>query len=367
MLKNDTINYMKILNKITLLFACSLLVFACSQRDRDRIGKNLDLLPPAQGGKGEVLIIMDSTKWNDTLGVAVRKVFHEIVPALPQAEPMFDITSVTASLFRGLLKQHRNIIVVTTFDSKTNEAKYLQANFTAESKKKIFADTSSYILIKEHEYAKGQTIMHLFATTEKDMISKLQQHKAEIQNYFNLKEENAIKKRLFNVLDKDLMKLFDAHNVKVKLPLGYRFAQDTTNFLWVRYPELRFDKNVFLANKPYTSESQFETKNIIAWRDSIAKEHLYGDPDNPNSFVRTENLEPVVAQEVTFDGKYAKQIRGRWKTNNISMGGSFISYTFADEATGQIYYLEAFLYAPGQKKREYMRELTTTLKSVKMD
>jgi hypothetical protein len=367
MLKNDTINYMKILNKITLLFACSLLVFACSQRDRDRIGKNLDLLPPAQGGKGEVLIIMDSTKWNDTLGVAVRKVFHEIVPALPQAEPMFDITSVTASLFRGLLKQHRNIIVVTTFDSKTNEAKYLQANFTAESKKKIFADTSSYILIKEHEYAKGQTIMHLFATTEKGMISKLQQHKAEIQNYFNLKEENAIKKRLFNVLDKDLMKLFDAHNVKVKLPLGYRFAQDTTNFLWVRYPELRFDKNVFLANKPYTSESQFETKNIIAWRDSIAKEHLYGDPDNPNSFVRTENLEPVVAQEVTFDGKYAKQIRGRWKTNNISMGGSFISYTFADEATGQIYYLEAFLYAPGQKKREYMRELTTTLKSVKMD
>jgi hypothetical protein len=358
---------MKVFNKITLFFACSLLVFACSQKDRDKMGKNLNLLPPAQGGRGEVLIIMDSTKWSDTLGVAVRKVFHEVVPALPQAEPMFDITFVTASLFRGLLKQHRNIIVVTTFDSKTNEAKYLQSNFTAASKKKIFADSSSYLLIKEHEYAKGQTIMHLFGRTEKEMISKLRQHKDEIQNYFNLKEEKLLKDRLFSVLDKDLTKLFDAHNVKIKLPLGYRFAKDTTNFLWVRYPEIRFDKNIFVATKPYTSESQFDTKNIIAWRDSVAKEHLYGNPENLNSFVRTEDLEPVVPQEITFDGKYAKQIRGRWKTNNISMGGSFISYTFADEATGQIYYLEAFLYAPGQKKREYMRELTTTLKSASVD
>lgn len=357
---------MKIFNKITLFFACSLLIFACSQKDRDKMGKNLDLLPPAQGGKGEVLIIMDSTKWNDTLGVAVRDVFQEIVPALPQAEPMFSTTFVTASLFRGLLKQHRNIIIITTFDSNTNEAKILQSNFTEESREKVLSDSNSYLLIKENEYAKGQTIMHLFSKTEKGMMQKLEQHKTEIQTYFNLKEEEAITSRLFKVLDENLMKNFEKHGLTIKIPSGYRFAKDTNDFLWIRFPEVNFDKNIFFAHKPYTSEKQFETDSIVAWRDSIAIKNLYGNPENENSFVKTENLEPVVPLEVTYMGNYAKKILGRWKTNNFTMGGSFVSYTFASEKTGKIYYLEGFIYAPSEKKREYMRQLNTILQSAEM-
>jgi hypothetical protein len=52
---------------------------------------------------------------------------------------------------------------------------------------------------------------------------------------------------------------------------------------------------------------------------------------------------------------------GLWRTNNKTMGGPFLSYTMVDESSERIYYVEGFVYSPGEDQRETMRELEMIL------
>lgn len=356
---------MKLPLKISIYLIIVFTIWGCTaQQERE-----LDLLPPAQGAHGELILVMDSVLWKGEVGKAARKVFIEQVYGLPQAEPMFTTRFVPPSKFRGLLKRIRNVVIVTTFDSETSGSRLLQKGFTPSSKKKIMQDSSQYIFFKENEYAKGQRLIHLFAQTEEQMVQKLRQHKRDIQNVINSNEEDVLKEKLFSRggLDTELSRIInEKHGIKWKIPGGYRLAKDTAGFAWLRYPELRFDKNLFIAYKPYTSEKQFEMDSIVAWRDYLCKTHLYGDKErNPNSFIITEPLVPAQGLNVLLNGAFAKEVRGLWKTKNLTMGGPFISYVFVDEKTQRLYYIEGFIFAPSRSKREFVRELKVTITSMK--
>ena len=70
---------------------------------------------------------------------------------------------------------------------------------------------------------------------------------------------------------------------------------------------------------------------------------------------------PVVSKKVSFDGQFAVETRGLWKTNNLSMGGPFISYTLVNEEKNRLFYIEGFVYSPGKNQREDIRELEVIL------
>ena len=355
---------MKISLKISLYILALVAIWGCTAQQE----RNLDLLPPAKGARGEIILVMDSVLWNGELGDAARKVFIEAVYGLPQAEPMFTTRHVSPTHFRGLLKRHKNVVIVTTFDSETSDSRLLQRGFTKASRETVMRDSSQYLMHKKDEYAKGQQVMHLFGKTEDQLIRKLKKNKKVIQDIINSSEEIDLRERLLSgtSLDKGLSKLVsEKHGLRMKIPGGYRIAKDTAGFVWMRYPELRFDKNIFIAYKPYTSEKQFELDSIVNWRDELCKTHLYGDKErNPNSFILTEPLMPAKDWSVLLNNEFAKEVRGLWKTKNLTMGGPFISYVFVDQETQRLYYVEGFVFAPSRSKREFVRELKVTITSM---
>jgi hypothetical protein len=128
------------------------------------------------------------------------------------------------------------------------------------------------------------------------------------------------------------------------------------------------DKNVFISWKNYASEYQLRPDSLIAWRDDIASRYLFEDPERPNTYLVTETTvpyKPVVARQVNFDGQFAMELRGLWKTNNNTMGGPFISYSLVDESRGRLYYIEGFCFSPGKNQRETIRELEAILHTFK--
>jgi hypothetical protein len=103
---------------------------------------------------------------------------------------------------------------------------------------------------------------------------------------------------------------------------------------------------------------------LIQFRNEVCQKYLFGNPEKPLSYLVTEtkvSYKPVLVRDITFRGKYAKEMRGLWRTNNVTMGGPFVSYTFVDEAQGMLYYIEGFSYAPSRMQREIMRELEVVL------
>ena len=76
----------------------------------------------------------------------------------------------------------------------------------------------------------------------------------------------------------------------------------------------------------------------------------------------TENkyMQPVF-RNINFRDKYTVEMRGAWKTNNFSVGGTFVSYTFVDEQKGKLYYIEGFVIFPNEDHRELIREMESLL------
>ena len=205
----------------------------------------------------------------------------------------------------------------------------------------------------------------MFSYSKDTLIKHIKRDKGYLQSYFsNIEKERFIKSTSQSNWDKKLSReILTTHNISIIIPNGFKLAKSSTNFIWIRHSDTKIDNNIIVAHTSYQSKSQFDKENIIKWRDSIAKSHLYGNPENVESYVVTETLESPIFDTIRFNDNYAIKIRGLWRTNNKTMGGPFIGYIFYDDNTNLLYYIEGFCFAPGVKKREVMRKLDSIIKT----
>ncbi len=360
------------MNRLVQIFILSISLFLFSCGGNGKPSKSM--LPPASGRAGEMIVVMDSIQWSGELGATIRSTFGADVPGLPRDEAMFKMNHVEPSKMTRILKQVKNLIFVVTLDSNTPSSRRIRSYFTEESLARIKNEPELFVFTAEDEFAKGQEVMYLFGQSEEQLISSIRDNAGSLQGYFNQAEEKRLESTIFTGrntlgLTRTLKEEFDC---TMDFPFGFQVAHtyksqnDSQGFIWFRQMNPENDKNVFIAYVPYRSESMFNKENLIAFRDSVALSQLFGDPERPESFVLTETTVPfipVTTQQLSFKGHFAVKMAGLWKTNNISMGGPFVSYAIVDENTGRFYYIEGFVYSPGKPQREYMRELQVILNS----
>lgn len=330
-------------------------------------------LPPATGKSGDIIIIMDSLQWKGELGNEVRKIFSQEVAGLPREEFMFNVIWVHPSKKIRLLTQIRNLAYVFALDQASAGTRVITENLSPETLANIKNDTSFYLVNKKDEYTRGQEVMYLFGNTTAQLTHHLKRDGQRIQDFFNKAERERMMTSITKttstknhtaLLQKEL-------GVGFHLPAGFKLVQQEKNFVWFRSPEAEIDKNFFMARQPYTSEYQLLPDSILAWREEVCSTYIFEDPGNSQSYVTTERnvpFNPVRAKQINFNGAFAMELKGMWRTNTKTMGGGFVSYTFVNEADNNLYYLEGFVYAPGKPQRELIREMEAiahTFQSVK--
>lgn len=333
--------------------------------------KNTSLLPTASGRAGEIIVVMDSGQWNSVLGAKIKQTFREELPGLPRAENMFKINQVDPQKFNSVLKTVKNILFVVTVDKFTPGANAVKKYFTPSTLNTIKENEDLFVYTAENEFAKDQKIMYLFGKNEKTLIKNIAENESRVQGFFNQAENNRLKKGLFKAKKSvgltDL--LIKEHDASMQLPFGYKLVLNEPGFVWFRQINDESDKNLFITYKPYKSQEVFNDEKIIELRDSIAKNQLFEDPDDPETHILTETAVPyvpVVSREINFNNKFAKETRGLWKTKNLSMGGPFLGYTMVDEQLNRVYYIEGFIFSPGKDQREFMREMEVILSTFKI-
>ncbi|MGF1637754.1 MAG: DUF4837 family protein [Cyclobacteriaceae bacterium] len=327
-----------------------------------------DNLQSAKGAPGEVILVMDSLLWEGELGVELRETFKSSIPSLPRDEPYFKVSYVQPQKFNSVLQSAKNIIFVTVMDESSAANRKLKGYFTKESLEMIDNDPSLYMLAKKDDFARGQDILHLFGQNQETLIENIVENREKLRQYFTDAENKRLHKSLFASKQRSgITSLIQSeYNCSIQVPAGYEIAIQDTSFIWLRHFSREVDRNVFIYYTDYTSLDQFKQENIVDLRHEITKKYIYGDPDNLRSFVVTEEESfPLFSREINFNGKYTVELRGLWKTNNISMGGPFTSYTLVDEDTQRLYYVEGFLYSPGKDQREFMRELEVIMNTFK--
>jgi hypothetical protein len=326
--------------------------------------------PKARGAIGEIILAIDSAKWEGPLGQTLKEVFLEDVSGLIRDESMFDIRKVDPRAMTRILKMATNIVYVTTFDDRRAASQNINALFSKEAKEKAANDPSLYLLRSADEFALGQEVLYLFGNNEEELIQNLRANKNKIQNLFHVRERGRLNKLLLNRKNSAAKMAGEKLGLSVNVPASYQIAKAESDFLWLRQPTPRSDRpdiSLFFYETDYVSEDQVFPQSILELREKITKMHIYGNPSNRNSYLVTERVDPTpVFSNFKINNNFAVEIRGGWKTNNLSMGGSFLAYVIVDDKKGKLYYMEGFVYYPNEAHRESIREIETILLSTEV-
>ena len=362
------------MKKIIPLLFILLSVWACDQKKTSKTDlegnetsqqRDTSILPEATGEFGEIVIVMDKRRWDGELGVALKEVFHSDVPGLARREPFFTTRVIQPSEFNKIFRMGKNLVFVTTFDSKSSSDTWVQNTFSEDAKAKLMADASLFMNTGENQYAKGQKVLRLFGKDEAALKANLRENKEVIRNFFNIAEKQRLAKeiRMTQATRTLVNSIRNKFGYTIKIPASYEMAISEDDFMWARYlPSVGPSKNLFVYFKEYESQDEFDHANVIKLRNEIGKKYIFGDPKNPESYMTTEmKYVPIAQRNINFDGKYTVETKGAWKTNNLSIGGSFVSYTFLDEETNRLYYIEGFVIHPNEEHREHIRELESLL------
>ncbi|MGY6523656.1 MAG: DUF4837 family protein [Mongoliitalea sp.] len=356
---------MKKILSISSLLSLFLMMGLLSACEPEGEGGSSSTKPKARGAIGEIILAIDSAKWEGPVGKALKEVFMEDQKGLIRDEYLFDVRKVDPRGMTRILKMATNIIYVTTFDDRSSASQNINATFTKEAKEKAAADPSLYMLRSKDEFAQGQEVVYLFGRDEETLIQNIRENKTRLQNLFQVRERARLEKILLSRKNSAAKVAGREFGLEINVPASYQIAKSDNNFLWLRQPTPRSDKpdiSLFFYSTDYTSEDQVFPQNVLALRESITKQHIYGDPSNRNSYIVTERVDPSpVFNNFKINDNFAVEIRGGWKTNNLSMGGSFLGYLLVDNEHGKMYYMEGFVYYPNEAHREAIREIETIL------
>jgi hypothetical protein len=313
----------------------SLLIFGCTTSD---------IKPSSSGKPGELLIVIDSLLWKGEPGRILRDSLFTPFPALPQDEPLFRPVIIQPGDFKGILQLHQNILIVEIGPLQNNR------DYALSFKHRVWSDP--------------QIVLNLRARDETFLEAALMTFAGSIIQKITEEEGIRMVRGLRSLPEIEVMrKMNELTGIYVPLTADYYIAKSESSYTWLRKETIHMSTGYQVYRLPYNSDSVFNTTSIIALRDSLSKQHIPGP--STGSYMTTEMQFPVFRTTTTIDSCYAVELRGLWRMEGDFMGGPFLSYLIHDQKRDSLLFVDAFLYAPKFKKREYVKQMEATVRAMK--
>ena len=261
--------------------------------------------------------------------------------ALPQSEPLFDLVNISHAAFTGILRIHRNIILIDI----TNK------------------EDPSFI-VKKDIWASRQLVIKITAPDEDFIVAMVNKNKEVLPNHFIEIERERLIRKYAKTEDKGITeKLLKNHRLSLTMPAGFEIAREAEGFIWIRRETGETSQGILIYYYEYVDSNAFTKEYIISLRDSITKRYIPGPQEG--SYMTTMREYPTAIKEIRFNNHYAVEVRGLWNVHGDFMGGPFLSYTIFDEQGNRIVTVDGYVYAPKFNKRNYLRQVEAILCSLK--
>jgi len=324
-----------------------------------------DFRPNAVGTDGEIFIVMDSVQWQNDVGEALRSTVGQYISTLPAPERMFDLKQFTLTSEEELdrLRRQKNIMFVAPLSDSTNEASYIRQVFDDEAQESIHEGQIA-VISRPDLWRRNQQVYYVTATSEEKLTESIYERGNVIIDTFNEVTHRRLRKKMFERgRQRDMERtILDNHGFTVQAQHGYLIAVDTTSFVWLRRLLSDTWRDLFIYYIDIADPSLITPEWIYDTRDAITRTHIQGEIAG---WVEIDRRRPLETENINFLDRYGFETRGLWHVieeedgNRFSMGqgGPFITYTFYDENDGRIYMIDGMVFAPGFKKREFLRQM----------
>lgn len=282
-------------------------------------------LPRSGGRPYEVLLV------GDRQGI-VRAALSVPVQGLPQTEPEFDVSDVDTAHFTPPLRAARTIVTVSVDPGLyTGTRIRYEKNVWAKPQMMVYVCTPSVQTLRADFVKMAPTLRQLLRRAELNAaIVRLRQQR-------NPKAEKIVK-RMFGI--------------DMWIPMDMVASKQGKDFLWLSNsaPENMQNIVIYRCRRP-RNEQQY-----VMLRDSVMGRNIKGETDAMQMKTVAKTVKTTAARE---NGRTLTIRRGLWEMEGDAMGGPFVSHS-TDNLT-----VEAFVFAPGKKKRNSLRHTEAALYTLK--
>ncbi len=307
----------------------------------DKKGDSNTYLPSSIGDLNNLSIVVDNTMWEESVGESIRNIFAAPLNGLPTEEPMFKLHQIPPQIFDSLPSQNRILLKIET------------------------KDTTPSVKITNNVFAKPQTVVVVNGRSNEDIIAQLKENKAKIIDALN-KEEVKEKQRLIRLSLLDDKEMEDQLGFTINIPSVYRIAKGEESFFWIR-KNLSSSKTVELMfyEVPFETISEGDSTivDIVKMRNKITKTKIPGEDD---IYMAVENAYTPFMFKTIIDNKPTYEVRGLWEMQGFTMAGPFITYAIEDKVNKRYLIADGYVYAPSLDKGQYIFELESIIKSIKI-
>lgn len=281
------------------------------------------LLPDSGGCPYEVVLV------GDTDSILYRQL-TACVPALPQAEPMFDVSCMPPTRLNATMRLARSIVVVRINPGEfSHTAIRYEKNVYAEPQMMVYVNTPSAERLQRDGKAIGYAVARLLARHETNATI------ATLQRRHNPK------------LEDDVRRMF---GIEMRIPADMRASKRGKDFIWISNDSPTAMSNICI----YASAN----------RDSVMQANIKGETDLMHMATTKGS---ILRQTVREHGRDITVCRGLWEMSGDAMGGPFISHTIKGIGPKGVITAEAFVYAPGLKKRNILLQTEAALYTIKQE
>lgn len=301
--------------------------------------------PSATGTRFEVLVVMDDNYWSAPSGRALVALLDQDMAALPQPEPVMSIIHCNIAAFEDILKPTRNILI-TEIDPRFLSPK---------------------ISYSKNKWSQPQSVVRIQAANDSVFEALIKSNGNNILNYFLSTERDrqiAIGKNYLN--HKAMAEIDSMFGIQIDIPSELTKVVKGKDFYWITNDHHAIRKDMVIYSYPYTDINTFTKSALITKRDTVMKQNIHGEFDSSYMGTELKYFDPIL-RVISVNNSYTVEISGLWKMfNGASMGGPFYSHTRLDEMNQRVITAEGFVFAPGTKKRNHMRQLEAAIYTMKL-
>lgn len=361
-------NYLSSRKTLLAFVTLALLVFLGQSCDNDKMTQNLQAIPTAFGKVNDVVIIADSSLWRSPVGDTIDFYYGSAYPVLPQPEPIFDLRHFSPEALdrTPIMKELRTYIVVANLSDKNSPTTQMVIDDLGEEKLRDDDGDGFGNAVVRDKWAKGQLLIYLYGQSQRELLQGIVKSFPAVAE--RLREADAPRvdaTAFFNGIARGLMDTVRTRlGAEMRIPATYFLAPlEDTSVVWLRKDTPEGTNNLFLTRVPYSGQSVLSLEGIKTIRDSLG---YYVSTSLPNTYMKINDRDlPIFTDVTSINGDYALEARGVWEIENDFVGGPFVSYLIYDPNKSDLLFVDGFVHAPGEDKRDRMQELEYLINTIR--
>jgi len=320
---------------------CLLILSSCTG---GQSGKRRARIVDSKGLPSELLLVVDKSIWESDVADSINALVKGPVPGLPQAESYFRVTQILSQYYKQIYTTMHSQLFFHLEKGLKQPVMGVSYDVVARPQIQVTVKAGSLDQLKSFLSTRGEHIRNVIEDAQLDM------------------RQTALKKKYSLKVTQDLEKVL---GMSIRAPEQFRATKKGKDFLWAGTNLNEKDQNLVVYTYPWEGDDVLTPWYFAQKRDSVMRENIPGsEPDQWMQTTREEELPILTSVMRELNGRTVQEVHGLWEMRNGALGGPFVSLSTIDTTARRVITAEGFVYSPSTNKRELVRELEASLRTL---